>query len=49
MQQAQDEIERDEANNENKRHRIEVMQNDYKKIQQRFESSKEQMNIDNTK
>ena len=49
VQQAQDEIERDEQNNDQKRHRIDVMQNDYKKIQGRFEQSKDQMTTDNTK
>ena len=38
---AQAEIERDEASNENKRHRIDVMQNDYRKVSQRFEETKE--------
>ena len=47
VQQAQDDIERDEANNENKRHRIEVMQNDFKKIQNRFETNKEQQMDEN--
>ena len=47
VQQAQDDIERDEANNENKRHRIEVMQNDFKKIQNRFEQNKEQQMDEN--
>ena len=47
VQQAQDDIERDEANNENKRHRIEVMQNDFKKIQNRFEQNKEQQMEEN--
>lgn len=32
VQNARDDIERDEASNENKRHRIEVMQNDFRKI-----------------
>ena len=41
VQNAQAEIERDEANNENKRHRIEVMQNDYRKMLARFEETKE--------
>ena len=36
----QEEIEADEASNENKRHRIEVMQNDYRKILNRFEEHK---------
>ena len=36
----QEEIERDEASNENKRHRIEVMQNDYRKFLNRFEENK---------
>ena len=38
---AREEIERDEASNENKRHRIEVMQNDYRKVLARFEEGKE--------
>lgn len=41
VQNAKDEIERDEASNENKRHRIEVMQNDFRKIQNRYEETKE--------
>jgi len=41
VKNAQDEIERDEASNDNKRHRIEVMQNDYRKVLQRFEDTKE--------
>jgi len=41
VKNAQDEIERDEASNENKRHRIEVLQNDYRKVLQRFEENKE--------
>ena len=36
----QEEIENDEASNENKRHRIEVMQNDYRKVLNRFEENK---------
>ena len=38
------EIERDEASNENKRHRIEVMQNDYRKVLNRFEDCKNRAN-----
>ena len=49
VQQAQDDIERDEANNENKRHRIEVMQNDFRKIQNRFEQNKEDQMAENFK
>jgi len=41
VQNSKDDIERDEASNENKRHRIEVMQNDFRKIQNRFEETKE--------
>ena len=41
VKNAQDEIERDEASNENKRHRIEVMQNDYKRVLGRFEETKD--------
>ncbi len=44
VKNAQDEIERDEASNESKRHRIEVMQNDYRKVLNRFEEAKERLN-----
>lgn len=44
MRNAQEEIERDEASNENKRHQIEVMQADYKKYMNRFEDTKERAN-----
>ena len=40
VKNAQDEIDRDEQSNENKRHRIEVLQNDYRKVQNRFEDTK---------
>ena len=36
----QEEIEADEASNENKRHRIEIMQNDYKNVLNRYETNK---------
>ena len=41
VKNAQDEIDRDEASNENKRHRIEVLQNDYRKVLNRFEETKD--------
>ena len=41
VKNGQAEIERDEASNENKRHRIEVMQNDYRKVLKRYEDNKE--------
>ena len=47
VQNAQGEIERDEASNDQKRHRIEIMQNDYKKVLRRFEEGKEQMSAEN--
>ena len=46
---SQAEIERDEASNENKRHRIEVMQKDYRKVLQRFEDHKERANSETFK
>ena len=49
VKNAQAEIERDEASNENKRHRIEVMQNDYRKVLNRFEENKERANQENFK
>ena len=49
VQNAKDDIERDEASNENKRHRIEVMQNDFRKIQNRFEETKERALTENYK
>ncbi len=33
----QDQIDMDEVSNENKRHRIDVMQNEYKKVMNRFD------------
>ncbi len=42
----QDDIEMLEVSNENKRHRIEVMQNDYRKIMQRFEDNTARQNED---
>ena len=44
VKNAQSDIERDEASNENKRHRIEVMQNDYRKVLNRYEETKERAN-----
>ena len=41
VKNAQDEIERDEASNENKRHRIQVMKNEYEKTLRRFEEAKD--------
>ena len=49
VKNAQDEIERDEASNENKRHRIEVMQNDYRKVLNRFEDTKARANQEHFK
>ena len=46
---AQEQIELDEASNENKRHRIEVMQNEYRNVLRRFEDSKESNNRDTHK
>lgn len=49
VKNAQDEIERDEASNDNKRHRIEVMQNDFRKVLQRFEETKERAQFETFK
>ena len=49
VKNAQDEIERDEASNESKRHRIEVMQNDYRKVMNRFEEAKDRLNTETFK
>ena len=49
VKNAQDENERDEATNENKRHRIEVLHNDYRKMQMRFEETKDRAASDSFK
>ena len=49
VRNAQEEIARDEASNENKRHQIEVMQADYKKYMHRFEDTKERANQESFK
>ena len=46
VQNAKDEIERDEASNDNKRHRIDVMKQDYASVQNRFEENKERMDAE---